>query len=266
MQVDELDPQEQAEGTSELEPSELQQAEAAVEETSDQSPPEAQAAAPDVDIEELLKRPEIQQIIERRAANLAGNRLQEQVQQERQWKAAEEYYQRLAEDDDFYEEEIRKHGKARVLRFLADFEAAKEAREKQPQVEPMLIQMAEQFNTAAIGAFKTYVKQSPLWHIMPQETRQRLESIAYDPETPWIEEALKLLVDAAAKGGQPRLARQAEQTRQAFQRTAGGPLPAPAANRASVDPRKIIEDYAYGRGNWTIDDYDWARQQLRQDW
>jgi len=281
MQVEELDPTKESAGTSappddSLPPSiasgkvteiaEYDQ-DAGEEEQSGESPPaEPEASAPEIDIEEILSRPEVQQAIERRAANLAGNRLQQQLQQEQEWKQAEAYYQRLSDDDEFFEQQVKEHGEAKILRWIADYKAAKEERDRAPLLEPQLYQLAEQFNQAAITAFKGYVQRSPLWNQMPREWRQEIEGLSYDSTTPWIEKALKLLVDAASRGPSAKLARQAEQTRQAFQQSRQGPVPAPAGNRVAVPPQKIIEDYAYGRGPWTLEDYEWAKRQLGQDW
>lgn len=229
--------------------------------------PEAEQQQQGIDINALLNRPEIQAVIERRAANLAGNRLQQQQREEQEYQQALAYYKRLEEDDEFFAQEVEKHGKSRVLRWVADFEDYLEQRQKAPMLEPELAKLREEFNAAAVEAFKNYVRQTGLFDRLPAETRQVIESLRPDSETPWIQTALEQLVKTVDQfTGQGRVAKQAEAMRQAFQNQPGAPIPAPAATRQGVNPRRIIEEYAYGQGNWTLEDYDWARKQLGQDY
>lgn len=228
---------------------------------------EQQVASPDQDLEQLLQRPEVQQLIERRAQNLVGNRLQQQQQEEAEYQQALAYYQRLEEDDDFFAAEVEKHGKAKVLRWVADFEEYRERREKAPLLEPALAELREQFNIAAVQSFKGYLQKSGLLNRLPEEQRSVLQNLRADSDRPWIEAAFEAIVQGLnAVTGNSRTAQKAAEIQQAFQSQEGGPIPSPSRNRAAVDPRRIVEEYAYGKGGWTLDDFEWARRQLGQDY
>lgn len=226
----------------------------------------------DINLEELLKRPEVQQLIERRANNLLGNRLQQQKQEEEQFQRANEFYERLKNDDAAFEEFVETYGEAEAFRWIADFLKWKEQRSGTTRGAVDPVAFAEDFNTQAVSYFKAYAQSSPVWQYLPQRYQKELMAIQYNPEAPWIEQAFEIIGKGIAEWaqGQARPSPQEQKARRvidaAMNQAQSGIIPPPNGNRAGVDPRRVIAEYGLGRGNWTLEDYDWARQQLGQEY
>lgn len=182
--------------------------------------PEAPApeASPDEDeIERILKSPAAKARYDRLVQNEYGTQLQrerqaaeqrgkelarqELVAEQKRWDEATATYNRLMDPDNsaFYEEMVRQNGEAEVLSFRANYQKAAAARQTAQQAPAFDAtayqrQFTEQFNHSAIGEFQNVVKATlPMYGELPEEVRQRVEAVRYDPNGNWLADAMTAL-------------------------------------------------------------------------
>jgi hypothetical protein len=175
--------------------------------------PEAKAPEPgeltDEELERVLRHPKGQDRLDRLVNNKLGNRLQQereaQAKDAKEWDAATSYFQRLTDDDDFYEAEVGKHGEAVVLRYRADYQDAKQARDTKsatPVVDDVAAraEWTQAFNSAAVSEFKDIVKATlPFYGDLPPEVRTAVENASYNPEGNWLGDALTAIGKGVVK-------------------------------------------------------------------
>lgn len=225
----------------------------------------------DEDLERVLKHPKAQERIDRLAANKAGN-LQQQRERdraERDSKKAEatSYYEKLA-NDDFYEAQVKGHGEARILRWLADYkEAISEPDEPSAPVDTNLDSFKDEFtaefNRLAIPEFQATVAATiPIWKDLPEAVHKQIGGLRFDPNGNWLADGLtaigKGIADHIAKLERDHKAaldqaREAGRNEAHARREEASPVVVDA--RPGEDPGDIVRRYADGDPAVTRDQY-----------
>ena len=94
---------------------------------------------------------------------------------------------------------VQENGEAEVLSFRANYQRAAQARNAPPpppvfDTAGYQRQFTEQFNQSAIGEFQNVVKATlPMYGELPEEVRQRVEAVQYDPNGNWLADAMTAL-------------------------------------------------------------------------
>lgn len=237
-----------------------------------QPQPETQAPEPAPELEPEPAAPEqgdltpyLERLIAERAAEIAQQLLEEQRMSEEQWREAQELFEKLNNDDEFYEEYVKKHGLAATHRFMADFLEQQELREQGSRVSTQWIQRV---NQQQVNVLPAVVQQSKIASLLPAQYRDRISEIRYDPQQPWI----LTLLDTIAEAWQARekelrstVTKAAQTARAASQNNAKGPLPSGGSAQPLPD-HEIIRRYGLGDPSVTLADYLAAKQRLGQDY
>ena len=184
------------------------------------APPEAAAPDPDDlsddELERVLKHPKGQARVDQLVNNKYGNALQqaraeaqqarERVEAERAVAAeAEAYYKKLSDDDAFFDEQIARHTRPKVLRWMADYEehTASKANAASPSavdLQAVKDELTQGWNTAAISEFQAVAKAVlPFYGDLPNETRATIESAKFDPAGNWLVDSMTALATGVQK-------------------------------------------------------------------
>lgn len=258
---------------SEAAPSEEPVAEAPNDEQPEESAPEPdEESKPDedvfswADIEAGKVSPRVKARIDQLVRNRQGNLIQEareqaireQREQDRAWQETSEFYDRLSNDQAFRNEQIEKHGRPQVLRFIADYESEKQRRESSaPTPAVDTAKFAQEFNSAAISEFQAAVKQLvPFYDKLSPDVQKAIESANYDPQGNWFADSLGALADGVNKYVE-RLerdhksaleeAREAGRNEARANREAGAPVQVTTKSDGFTSFREVEAAYAEGR-------------------
>lgn len=236
----------------------------------------------DEQLEELVRNERVQSRIEQLANNRLGNRLQQErekarreVQQEaEQWEQATNYYNRLQQDDDFYEQQVQAHGEEAILDFRANYmRAAKQRNGAAPvDVEAVRAEYREQFNQGAIPEFQEALKQlTPFYDELPEDSRKAIEGLAYNPEGNWLADGFEAYAKGVSKyiEGLERKhkealdeAREAGRNEARAAREEGKAVVVNNGQPGDFDPHQVIREYGLMQGDWSREDFHRAKKML----
>ncbi len=232
---------------------------------------------PDDLVEKVLRHPKGQGRIDQLVNNKFGNRLQqeretwakEQRQQDEAWDKASEFYTKLTEDDDFFEEAVKNNGSPAIRRFMADYEERSALRNQSDKPAPVDLEAVKSefthdFNKAAVAEFQATVKATlPFFGELPEDVRAQIDGAAYDPERNWLEESLTALGTGIQKHIEKLKRDHSQALREAVEagrndanaeRQTGAPVVVTDPD-PGFDPRDIERRYALGDTSVTRADF-----------
>lgn len=173
---------------------------------------------PDEELDRVLKHPKGQTRLDQLVNNRYGNQLQQarqeaqrareqavrEFQQEQQKRAeAATFYQKLSNDDAFFDDQVAKYGRPAVLHWMGDYETAIEAENQgtpAADIERIQRDYGTAFNAQAIDEFRTIAKATlPFYGDLPDDTRAVFEKLAYDPAGNWLADAMTALASGVQK-------------------------------------------------------------------
>lgn len=258
---------------SEAAPSEEPVAEAPNDEQPEENAPEPdEESKPDDDVFTMADieagrvsprfKARIDQLVRNRQGNLIQQAREEAIreirEQDRAWRESSEFYDRLSNDQTFRNEQIEKHGRSKVFRFIADYEEERSRRESSapaPAVDSA--KFAQEFNSAAISEFQAAVKQLvPFYDKLSPDVQQAIDSAQYDPQGNWFADSLGALANGVNKYIE-RLerdhksaleeAREAGRNEARANRDASGPVQVAGKTEGFSSFREVEMAYAEGR-------------------
>lgn len=169
-------------------------------------------------VERVLRSTKGQSRVEQLVNGKLGNRMQQLEPEVRQrlqqedanWKAEHDFYEKLVSDDDFYNHVVAdpvNKGEVEVKQWIVNHErqlarrtSATASGASDATVQQMRAEYDVAFNKVAIAQFQEGAsKLIPFWAELPEETRTAVAGLKFDPDGSWLSTGLKAVFDGVAK-------------------------------------------------------------------
>lgn len=250
------------------------------------SPPSIDLSAlTEEQIETLVKdNTKVRARIDRLADNVAGNKIQANLKDQRakdsQFEQNGRLFNRLQDDSEYREQLVTERGARAVTQFEATHLAEIDDRKQQAGVTPemqqtAMDQAATNLDERAIPVVQMFATNLPFYADLPQETRTAFDKLnAADGE--WLENAFKALgagvqkyVEGLTRGAKSAAdeAREAGANDVRAERTEGGAIKVQTnAAKSRADHQQVINDYGNNVEGTTNSMYREALVALGQDY
>jgi hypothetical protein len=230
--------------------------------------------------------------IKQLADNVLGNRLQtekqrwerefgqQQQQRDTQFDEAGAYYTKLVEDEEFFAGQVTQQGRPKVLRWMADYQEASDARadmkagkSAQPavDVENLKAELIQGFNVEGARAFAQVLQGQSFYSELPERARKKIEAGESDPAAghwvaDWVGELGRFVADLKKENAKSLdEARKAGRNEAIADHQEAGPVVTPSATPGR-DPREVERLYSLGDSSVSRTEFRAALKALGKDY